>query len=110
MKYSLCIEPVFEDRTFYDRILLAKDLGLDAVEFWDPSVYDTKQIGSVAARAGIPVAACCLNQAIHNTANRIAKPEYPFDNGGCRFLNFREVVQNLLTQAVNGARQPVGQA
>ncbi len=63
MKYSLCIEPIFEDHTFYDRILLAKDLGLDAVEFWDPSVYDTKQIGSVAARAGIPVAACCLNQA-----------------------------------------------
>jgi len=63
MKYSLCLEPIFEDRPFYDRIQLAKDLGLDAVEFWDPSVYDTKKIGDVAARAGIPVAACCLNQA-----------------------------------------------
>jgi len=63
MKYSLCIEPVFETLSFYDRIQAAKDLGLDAVEFWDPSVYDTKKIGDVAARAGIPVAACCLNQA-----------------------------------------------
>jgi len=63
VKYSLCIEPVFEDRSFYDRIQLAKDLGLDAVEFWDPSVYDAKKIGDAAARAGIPVAACCLNQA-----------------------------------------------
>ncbi|PKM39906.1 MAG: hydroxypyruvate isomerase [Firmicutes bacterium HGW-Firmicutes-9] len=63
MKYSLCIEPVFETLSFYDRIQAAKDLGLDAVEFWDPSVYDTKKIGDTAARAGIPVAACCLNQA-----------------------------------------------
>ena len=63
MKYSLCIEPVFETIPFYDRIQVAKDLGLDAIEFWDPSVYDTKKIGTVAARAGIPVAACCLNQA-----------------------------------------------
>lgn len=63
MKYSLCIEPIFEDRSFYERILLAKDLGLDAVEFWDPSVYDAKKIGDVSARAGLPVAVCCLNQA-----------------------------------------------
>ena len=63
MKYSLCIEPVFENLPFYDRIQAAKDLGLDAVEFWDPSVYDTKKIGDIAARAGMPVAAICLNQA-----------------------------------------------
>lgn len=63
MKYSLCIEPVFEDVSFYDRIQLAKDCGVDAIEFWDPSVYDTKKIGSTAANAGMPVAACCLNQA-----------------------------------------------
>lgn len=63
MKYSLCIEPVFETLPFYDRIQIAKDLGLDAIEFWDPSVYDSKKIGDIAARAGIPVAACCLNQA-----------------------------------------------
>lgn len=63
MKYSLCIEPVFENVPFYDRIKIAKDCGVDAVEFWDPSVYDTKKIGAVAAQNNIPVAACCLNQA-----------------------------------------------
>ena len=63
MKYSLCIEPVFENLPFYDRIQKAKDCGCDAVEFWDPSVYDAKRIGSIAANAGIPIAACCLNQA-----------------------------------------------
>jgi len=59
MKYSLCIEPVFEKVSFYDRIALAKDCGVDAVEFWDPSVYDTKKIGSTLANNNIPIAACC---------------------------------------------------
>lgn len=63
MKYSLCIEPIFEDVSFYDRIQKAKDCGVDAIEFWDPSVYDTKKVGDIAANAGIPIAACCLNQA-----------------------------------------------
>lgn len=63
MKFSLCIEPVFENVSFYDRIQRAKDCGVDAVEFWDPSVYDTKKLGDIAANAGVPIAACCLNQA-----------------------------------------------
>ena len=66
MKYSLCIEPVFEELDFYDRIRQAKDLGCDAVEFWDPWVggsVDPKKIGETARQADIPVAACCLNKA-----------------------------------------------
>lgn len=63
MKYSLCIEPIFENVPFYDRIRMAKNCGVDAVEFWDPSVYDTKKVGDIAANAGIPIAACCLHQA-----------------------------------------------
>ena len=63
MKFSACIEPLFEKVSFYDRIRLAKNCGVDAIEFWDPSVYDTKKIGSEAANAGLPVAVCCLNQA-----------------------------------------------
>lgn len=63
MKYSLCIEPIFEEVPIYDRIAIAKDCGVDAIEFWDPSVYDTKKIGDTAAKLNVPVAACCLNQA-----------------------------------------------
>ncbi len=66
MKFSLCIEPIFEDLCFYDRIKKAKELGCDAVEFWDPwagGEIDPEKIGETAAQAGIPVAACCLNQA-----------------------------------------------
>ena len=46
MKYSLCIEPIFENVEFYDRLELAKAAGVDAVEFWNPSDYDTKKIGA----------------------------------------------------------------
>ena len=66
MKFSLCIEPIFENVPFYDRIQLAKDCGADAVEFWDPwasGELDPKKIGETAARVGIPIAACCLNKA-----------------------------------------------
>ncbi len=66
MKFSLCIEPIFENLNFYDRIIKAKELGCDAVEFWDPwtsGEIDPKKIGETAAKAGIPVAACCLNEA-----------------------------------------------
>ena len=63
MKYSLCIEPIFENVEFYDRLELAKAAGVDAVEFWNPSDYDTKKIGAKSAQVGIPVAACCLADA-----------------------------------------------
>lgn len=66
MKFSLCIEPIFENLNFYDRIRKAKEVGCDAVEFWDPWVggeVDPKKIGETAAQVGIPVATCCLNQA-----------------------------------------------
>lgn len=67
MKYSLCIEPVFENLPFYERFQLAKDLGCDAVEFWDPwaSNHDVTPagLGKASSDAGIPIAACCLNKA-----------------------------------------------
>ena len=67
MKFSLCIEPVFENLPFYERFQMAKDCGCDAVEFWDPWVGNEavtpEGLGKASSDAGIPVAACCLNQA-----------------------------------------------
>lgn len=63
MKYSLCIETVFEDVDFYDRIRLAKDCGADAVELWDPSVYDTQKIASISQNINIPVVTCSMYQS-----------------------------------------------
>ena len=60
MKFSLCIEPVFEKVPFCDRIKLAKDCGVDAIEMWDATVQDSKKIGAEAARLGMPVAAIAI--------------------------------------------------
>ena len=79
MKFSLCIEPVFSNIEFYDRIQLAKECGADAVELWDPSQYDAARIGREAAKNNIPVAAiglckswpCRMNDSWPNVSNAI---------------------------------------
>ena len=68
-KISLCIEPVLEKYNFYDRIKIAKDLGLDAIEFWDTADKDVSKIGSLAAKNNIDVAICCLKGAWTNRLN-----------------------------------------
>ena len=60
MKYSLCIETVFKDVDFYERILLAKELGLDGVEFWGAEGKDADKVANAAGKAGIPVVGCTL--------------------------------------------------
>lgn len=71
MKFSLCIEPVFTSVPLIDRIALAKECGADAVEFWDPSAVDAAAFGAEAARLGMPIACCCLNQ---NWVYRLNQP------------------------------------
>ena len=63
MKYALCIDAAPDCVPFYDRIQIAKDAGYDAVEFWNPSDYDCKKVGSIAANAGIPISDCCVKDA-----------------------------------------------
>ena len=63
MKYSLCIDALYDDIPFYDRIALAKEAGADAIEFWDPNDYDCKKIGDIAGNLGMPISDCCLSQA-----------------------------------------------
>ena len=60
MKFSLCIEPIFENVDFYDRIKLAKECGADAIEFWNPIPYDTNKIGQLSSQLDIPVAAISI--------------------------------------------------
>lgn len=57
MKYSLCIEPIFTEMEFCDRIRAAKACGVDAVEFWEPETKDVGEIARVCAQEKISVAA-----------------------------------------------------
>lgn len=68
-KLSLCIEPVLTEFDFYDRIKIAADLGLDAIEFWDTDGRDVSRIGRLAAENNIKVAICCVKAAGKNRIN-----------------------------------------
>ena len=68
-RFSLCIEPILEKYDFYDRIKISKDLGLDAIEFWDPEDKDVSKIGAIAAQNDLDVAICCLKGAWTNRLN-----------------------------------------
>ena len=68
-KYSLCLETVFDGMDMCDKIVHAKDFGLDAVEFWEPEKFDSKKIGAAVAKAGIPLVACCIYDTRSATIN-----------------------------------------
>ncbi len=59
MKFSACIEWLFaaEAPAFADRIRLAKDAGLDAVEFWSWSNKDLEAVAAALSETGLPLAA-----------------------------------------------------
>ena len=54
---------------FYDRIKVAAELGLDAIEFWDPEGKDIAKIGRLASENKIAVAICCIKGAWSNRMN-----------------------------------------
>jgi len=58
MKFSLCLEPVFPEVEIYERVQFAAECGLDAIELWDPSVYDAKKLAIAAQKYDLPVAVC----------------------------------------------------
>ena len=43
LKFSLCIDPVFTDYSYYDRVKIAAYQGYDGVEFWDVNEFDLGQ-------------------------------------------------------------------
>lgn len=94
MKYSLCIEPIFEGVDFYDRIKLAAEAGLDAIELWDPTVYDCDRIGKLAQEAGLDVAISCLGDA---WGNRLS------EESGAVIENFRKAVPLLKAMGCTSA-------
>jgi hydroxypyruvate isomerase len=59
-KYSLCIEAVFPEIDFYDRIAIAAESGYDAIEFWDPKGKDVRRIARLSAQNHIPVSICSM--------------------------------------------------
>jgi hydroxypyruvate isomerase len=60
---SLCIEPLFPDLPFADRIGKAAALGFRTIEFWDPANKDLGAIREACDAAGVTVSDCCFAES-----------------------------------------------
>lgn len=56
LKFSLCLDPVFTDYDYYDRVRIAAELGFDGIELWDISQLDVTKLRNVCETSGIRVA------------------------------------------------------
>lgn len=61
IKLSACIEMLFGEVSFYDRIKAAADTGLPAVEFWGWCGKDLDKIRALKEENGIEVSAFCVS-------------------------------------------------
>jgi len=57
-RISVCLEMVYDDEPFEQRITRAAEAGADAVEFWDWRGKDMDRLDTVAADADIPIISC----------------------------------------------------
>ena len=62
MKLSLCLEMLFTDRPFIERLAVASRLGYRAIEFWDWRDKDLPALADVAAHLGLTIAAMSGNR------------------------------------------------
>ena len=62
MKLSLCLETVFTDRPFVERMREAFALGYSAIEFWDWRTKDLAVITETAAQLNLTIAAMSGNR------------------------------------------------
>jgi hydroxypyruvate isomerase len=62
MKLSLCLEMLFTDRPFIERLTIASRLGYRAIEFWDWRDKDLPALADAAGRLGLTVAAISGNR------------------------------------------------
>ncbi len=55
---SICVEMVYDDEPFEERIGRAAEAGADGVEFWDWREKDLEAIEAAADEAGLPIVGC----------------------------------------------------
>jgi len=60
MKYSICIEPLFEKTPFEDRVKIVSEIGFGAIEFWDPAEKDLDRLKDECSKYNMTIAACTV--------------------------------------------------
>ena len=103
MKLSLCLEMLFTDRPFIERIAVASRLGYRAIEFWDWRDKDVPAVAAAAAQHGLTVAAMSGNRRHglfdpDDRAGLIEEMEQVF--AAARQLNCRHIM--MLSDVLSG--------
>ena len=60
MKYSICIEPLFENTPFEERVKIVSKIGFGAIEFWDPAEKDLDRLKEECEKYNISIAVCTV--------------------------------------------------
>lgn len=63
MKYSLCLDPLFEGYDYYDKAKLAAEIGYDGIELWKAAEADPSKMRRVCEESGIRMAAFVCGNA-----------------------------------------------
>lgn len=79
MKLSACIEILYPQLSFTDRIASAKKDGLSAIEFWGFADKDLDSIHKCCTENDMPIAACCVstkNEALSKRFSELGLIDY----------------------------------
>jgi hydroxypyruvate isomerase len=60
MEYSICIEPLFEEIPFEDRVKMVSEVGFNTIEFWDPEGKDLEKLKDECKKYNISIAICTV--------------------------------------------------
>lgn len=60
MKFSICIESIFESFPFEGRVKLVHEIGFNTIELWDPSIKDLDKLKEECIKYNVSVALCAL--------------------------------------------------
>jgi hydroxypyruvate isomerase len=61
MKYSICIEPIFNELSFEDRVKSISEIGFKTIEFWDPADKNLDKLREECNKYNVSISICTLN-------------------------------------------------
>ncbi len=95
LKFSPCIEMMFNQVDFYDRFKLVKDAGLSAAEFWGYADRDLGRVKAIIDELGMVVSSMCLGTRDKELADEYGKRMLLCeDSGDYMYKVVKESIEN----------------
>jgi hydroxypyruvate isomerase len=87
MKYSICIEPVFNEFSFEDRVKMVNEIGFSTIEFWNPADKNLDKLREECIKYNMSISVCTMNDPWGN--KRLNEETKIF------IQNFEETIPNM---------------